>query len=242
MRDGPGNAGRRIALVGRWKALRRAVDATRAKVAQAESQPSALMCELLVVGEDHRMGWHPGVDPLAMCRALWRTYGCGRREGGSTVAMQLVRVLTGRFERNWRRKFVEIVLAVRVARYVGRYELPALYLQVGYYGWRMNGFAKACERLCIVPGQCSVREAAMLVARLKYPEPKMCSGERWRQIVGRSEYLIARLASHGRRIQGIQSRGAAPWVGRILSKSRGCAQGRRGGRERAGGAGASVGI
>ena len=47
---------------------------------------------------------HPGVEQLALCRAAWRTYGRGRQEGGSTVAMQLFRVLTSRFERSWRRK------------------------------------------------------------------------------------------------------------------------------------------
>ena len=192
-----GRVGPIPARMGVWTTLKCAVDAARADLEGAEVQPTKLMCELLVLGEDHRIGLHPGVDPLALCRAGWRTYVKDCREGGSTVAMQLVRVLTGRFERNWRRKTEEIGLAVLLTRYVPRDELPSLYLSVGYYGWRMNGFAQACRRLRFDPSQCSVRDTAMLIARLKYPQPRCCSQERWGQIIRRCEYLMARHAARG---------------------------------------------
>ena len=184
---------------GKWAALRHKVDAARARYASAEVRPNGSMCRLLVVGEDHRITFHPGVDPLALGRAAWRTYGRGRCEGGSTVAMQLVRVLTGRFERSWRRKADEIVLAMLVTRHVPSHELPALYLSVGYYGWHMNGFVQTCRRLGIAPECCSLQESATVVARLKYPEPRTCSAGRRVQIAHRSEYLMARLEHHGGR-------------------------------------------
>ena len=155
------------------------------------------MRELLVAGEDHRIALHSGVDPLALCRAAWRTYARGRVEGGSTVAMQLVRVLTGRFENSWRRKAREVALAVVATRYAHWSELVSLYLLVGYYGWRMNGFRQACGRLGIDPMNCSLRDSAMLVARLKYPQPRRCSEARRAQIAGRCEYLIARVKAGG---------------------------------------------
>ena len=175
-----------------WHILRQSVDLARRELNASEIRPNMHMCRLLILGEDRRLDWHPGVDPLALCRAAWRTYGCGRREGGSTVAMQLVRVLTGRFDRSWGRKINEMALAILVTRHVPRIELPALYLSVGYYGWRMNGFAQACQRLGIDPACCSLHESAMLVARLKYPQPRDCPAVRWQQIVSRSEYLIVR--------------------------------------------------
>ena len=181
-----------------WTALRHKVDVARARLATSEVQPNDSMCRLLVVGEDHRIARHPGVDPLALCRAVWRTYGQRRREGGSTVAMQLVRVLTGRFERRWRRKAEEIILAICVTVHVPRDELPALYLSVGYYGWGMNGFDQACRRLGIDPETCSLQESASVVARLKYPEPRRCTTGRRLQIARRTEYLVARLNHHGR--------------------------------------------
>ena len=182
---------------GKWNALRDEVDAARVRLEASEVRPNQSMCRLLVVGEDHRIALHPGVDPLALCRAAWRTYGRRRREGGSTVAMQLVRVLTGRFERSWRRKAEEMVLAILVTRHVPSDELPALYLSVAYYGWGMNGFPQACRRLCIDPESCSLQESASVVARLKYPEPRSCTTRRRLQITRRSEYLMARLEEHG---------------------------------------------
>ena len=182
-----------------WRVLRHSVDLARHELSFSDTRPNEQMCRLLVLGEDHRMGWHPGVDPLALCRAAWRTYGRSRREGGSTVAMQFVRVLTGRFERTWRRKVDEIALAILLSRYVPKVELPALYLSVGYFGWRMNGIAQACRRLAIDPVGCSLHESAMLVARLKYPQPRRCSATRWQQIAHRSEYLMVRYERDGSR-------------------------------------------
>ena len=176
----------------RWPILRESVDLARRRLDRSTVRPNAQMCRLLVLGEDHRFASHPGVDPLALCRAAWRTYGRGRREGGSTIAMQFVRVLTGRFERSWRRKIDEMVLAIHITHHVPKVELPTLYLSVAYYGWRMNGFAQACRRLDLDPASCSLRESAMLVARLKYPQPRDCSPTRWEQITLRSEYLMAR--------------------------------------------------
>ena len=184
---------------GKWEALRHKVDAARARLASAEVRPNRNMCGFLVVGEDHRIALHPGVDPLALCRAVWRTYGRGQREGGSTVAMQFVRVLTGRFERSWRRKADEMILSMLVTRHVASDELPALYLSVGYYGWRMNGFVQACRRLRIDPEYCSLQESASVVARLKYPEPRSCTTGRRLKITRRTQYLMARLEHHGRR-------------------------------------------
>ena len=90
-----------------------------------------------------------------------------------------------------------MVLAVLVTRHVSSGELPALYLSIAYYGWRMNGFFQACRRLQIDPGTCSLRESAMLVARLKYPEPRVCSTRRRLQITRRAEYMMMRFNDHG---------------------------------------------
>lgn len=188
-----------VARSGKWATLRQEIDVARNELGVAHARPNQQMCKFLILGEDHRFGSHPGVDGLALCRAAWRTYVCGRREGGSTIAMQFVRVLTGKYEKSWQRKTEEIALAICVTRYVPPAELPSLYLSVGYYGWRMNGFVQACGRLRIDPFSCSLRESAMIVARLKYPQPRVCSAERLRQITQRTEYLIARLESHGKR-------------------------------------------
>lgn len=174
-----------------WNAIRDAVDRIDVEVGAAgRAAPTCRMSELLIAGEDRRFSRHPGVDPVALCRALWKTIR-GSRQGGSTIAMQLVRTITGRYERTLVRKIREIALAILLTRYKGRSHLPALYLWVAYYGWKMNGLKQACARLGIDPRSSSEFEAARLVARLKYPEPRLPTDNRTRQIERRARHLLA---------------------------------------------------
>ena len=105
--------------------------------------------------------------------------------------MQFVRTVTGLYDRTWRRKLLEIILAVRLTRHIGRDRLPALYLWVAYYGGRMNGFKQACLRVRLDPLSTSEFESAMLVARLKYPEPRSLSRERMLRIQDRANHLMS---------------------------------------------------
>lgn len=153
---------------------------------------SPTLVALLIVAEDHRFGRHPGVDPISLCRALWRTLICGKREGGSTIAMQLVRVITGRYEKTLSRKISEIYFAIRITMYVCKPDIPKLYLTIAYFGWRMNGLKQASARLKLNSSSVSLPAAAAVIARLKYPEPRRPTKERLSKIAKRSKYIIAR--------------------------------------------------
>lgn len=180
-------------LADEWKNLKVAIDLANAEYeGNVDFHPNEQMCALLIAGEDRRFKYHPGVDPFGLCRAAWRTYVCGSREGGSTIAMQLVRTVTGRYEKTLARKFREIQLACRLTKYLSRERIPSLYLWVAYYGWRMNNFTQACGRLGIHPESTTLLDAAELVACLKYPRPRIISTERLRKIEKRSLYLVQR--------------------------------------------------
>jgi hypothetical protein len=56
----------------------------------------------------------------------------------------------------------------------------------------MNGFAQACTRLNLSMDNTSRMEAAMLIARLKYPEPKHCGILRENQISRRAKHILWR--------------------------------------------------
>ena len=159
-------------------------------------RPSWLLQALLLSGEDHRFFAHDGIDAIAICRALWRGVFLGKKEGASTIEMQLVRVLTGRYERTLVRKVREAALATLLTRVVPKPELPALYIRVGYFGWRMNGFAAACRRMQLSPPVITAQHAAALIARLKYPEPQNPSEMRRSQIHMRSMHLLALHRKH----------------------------------------------
>lgn len=147
---------------------------------------------LLIAGEDHRFMKHQGVDFVALCRAAWRTFFCDKREGGSTIAMQLVRVLTDKYEKTISRKILEIYLARQVTKYIPKNKIIALYLSVAYFGCRMNGIKQAISQLGLDPNHLSLYDSAGLIARLKYPEPLNVSKKRKRMIEVRTNYILSR--------------------------------------------------
>jgi penicillin-binding protein 1A len=163
-------------------------------------RPSTLAQQLLISGEDHRFFRHGGIDPIAICRAIWRGIVLRKPEGASTIEMQIVRVVSGRYERTLGRKIREMALATLVCREVPKEVLPALYLRIGYFGWRMNGYEAVCRRLGISAEELTAGQTARLVARLKYPQPRSTRPERWNQINIRGQHLLRLHSSrkHGR--------------------------------------------
>jgi membrane peptidoglycan carboxypeptidase len=174
-----------------WNTLREQVDQVLDQLQSTnQSPPSREMCELLIAGEDHRFWTHRGVDVWALLRALFQTVVRNSPQGGSTIAMQLVRTLTRRYDRRLSRKLMEIALAIRLTRYVGRDRIPTLYLWVAYYGWRMNNYKQACARLTLEQFSTDLIKAARLVARLKYPQPRNTSVHRCASIRRRAHHLM----------------------------------------------------
>lgn len=173
-----------------WQRVRRAIDRLRSSAPEAHRNLSLHLQQLLVSGEDHRHGRHPGFDLVAILRAMVVRFTSGSRQGASTIDQQLVRTLSGRYEWTLRRKIREILLAVLLKRHVPASELPALYLMAGYYGWRMNGLRQACVQLRIDPAMCTLSDAASLVARLKYPQSRVMSAKRALQIATRVAHLL----------------------------------------------------
>lgn len=87
------------------------------------------------------------------------------------------------------------MLACVLAARIPKQEVAALYLRWAYFGWRMNGFAVACRRLGLDESSMALRDAANVVARLKYPEPKNPSFARKSLLARRTDHIL-RLVSH----------------------------------------------
>lgn len=149
-----------------------------------------LALDYLVAVEDRRYLSHRGADILGIFRAVIRLIFLRKIEGASTVEQQLVRVLTGRYERTVSRKMLEIVLAVLLSQEKSKEEMARLYLSVAYYGWRMNGYHEALHRVCQDIKQPSSYELASIIARLRYPEGKTVSKKMSIKIANRAKYAI----------------------------------------------------
>ena len=153
-----------------------------------------ILISALVLGEDRRFYSHSGVDPIAIVSATWRLIRWGRISGASTIEQQLVRVLTGDRRRTLGRKAREITRACILDALCEKSEIAGMYMAVAYFGWQMNGVEEACRRMCIDLSTMTPRQAAGLVARLKYPEPRSLSPQREALIARRTEYLLALLS------------------------------------------------
>ncbi|MEW6754966.1 MAG: penicillin-binding protein 1C, partial [Candidatus Latescibacterota bacterium] len=96
--------------------------------------------------EDRRFRVHPGVDPLAMARALRQALQAGRVvSGGSTLTMQVARLLQPR-PRTLPTKVLEMVLALRLEAWRSKDEILRLYLDHAPYGANVVGYQAASWR------------------------------------------------------------------------------------------------
>jgi 1A family penicillin-binding protein len=121
--------------------------------------------------EDHRFELHPGIDPLAVGRAVYRNLrGGGFREGGSTITQQLARTLFLSNARTPARKAKEAVLALMLDTLLTKQQILELYLNRIYLGSGMYGvetmswsvFRKHARDL-------TVGEAALIAGLIRAP-------------------------------------------------------------------------
>lgn len=140
-----------------------------------ESLPAACIQATLAT-EDSRFYQHPGVDLLAIGRALWQNVWAGGTivSGGSTLTQQLARNLLlepdERYEQNIRRKLREAWLAWRLELHYSKDELLALYLNQTYFGNFAFGMEAAAQNFFAKPAsQLSRAECALLVGLVQYP-------------------------------------------------------------------------
>ena len=97
--------------------------------------------------EDKRFFYHPGVDPVAIGRALLRNI--KRKEtaqGGSTITMQVMRLSQKDNQRTFFNKFKESILAVRLECRYTKKKIMALYAGNAPFGGNVVGLDAAAWR------------------------------------------------------------------------------------------------
>ena len=142
----------------------------RLPVASTDVDPRFLA--MLKAYEDARFERHAGVDPVALARAGAQVLRHGRIvSGGSTLTMQVARLLEPRDERNLSAKLRQLVRAVQLERRFSKPEILGLYLTLAPYGGNLEGTrAAALSYFGREPKRLSLAEAALLVALPQSPE------------------------------------------------------------------------
>lgn len=123
--------------------------------------------------EDRRFFNHFGVELRAIPRVL-RRYLRTRKIGGiSTIEQQVVRIVTGRYERRAKRKLTELLLAFFINFHLGKREILHFYINNSYFGYGIVGCNKASRLLFAKESSTlKIHEAAIVAACLPVPIPK----------------------------------------------------------------------
>ena len=128
--------------------------------------------KLLLAYEDRRFRSHAGVDVLALGRAALQFASHGHIvSGGSTITMQLARLMEPRRERSLHAKLRQIVRALQIERQLSKDQILDLYLALAPYGGNLEGIrAASIAYFGKEPKRLSLAEAALLVALPQSPE------------------------------------------------------------------------
>ena len=130
--------------------------------------------KLLLTYEDRRFRFHAGVDPFALGRAALQLVTRGHIvSGGSTITMQLARLMEPRRERSVYAKLCQVVRALEIERQLTKDQILDLYLALAPYGGNLEGIrAASIAYFGKEPKRLSLAESALLVALPQSPETR----------------------------------------------------------------------
>jgi len=162
-----------------------------------ENIPPRLI-EALVAIEDTDFFEHHGVNPDAIMRAIVKDVSAGKlKEGASTITQQLVKNALLTRDKNFSRKFKEVLYAIRIEQELTKEQIleryfNEIYLGHGYYGIKTASdgyFHKQLKEL-------TLKEMAMLVALPKGPN-FYAPTKNYELNLGRANRIIERMLDLG---------------------------------------------
>ena len=152
----------------------------------------------ILAAEDERFYQHTGIDYIGVARAAYSNLvQGGRRQGASTITMQVARNFFLSSEKTLTRKLYEALLAFKIEHSLEKDQILELYVNQIYLGQRAYGFAAAAQ---IYYGKSldrlTLAEAAVLAGLPKAPSAynPVANPQRARQ---RQQYVLRRMKELG---------------------------------------------
>ncbi len=144
----------------------------RWRLAVTLDQVDPAYVEMLVRYEDKRFWSHAGVDPVAMGRAVLQALRHGRIiSGGSTLTMQVARILEDGTTGQMDGKLRQMRVALALERRLSKEDILTLYLNRAPFGGNLEGVrAAAYAYFQKPPARLTPAQAAFLVALPQSPE------------------------------------------------------------------------
>jgi penicillin-binding protein 1A len=151
----------------------------------------------IIAAEDERFYEHPGIDYVGVMRAAWaNVVAGGRRQGASTITMQVARNFFLSSEKTLTRKLYEALLAFKIEHSLNKEQILELYVNQIFLGQRAYGFAAASQTYYgKALDQLSIAEISMLAGLPKAPSMNPLSNpQRAKQ---RQQYVLRRMTELG---------------------------------------------
>jgi len=129
---------------------------------------------MLFAYEDKRFYDHDGVDVLALARAAYQLVSEQHIvSGGSTLTMQVARLLEPRRHRSFYAKLRQITRALQIEEKLNKNQILSLYLTLAPYGGNLEGIrAASLAYFGKEPKKLTLAQAALLVALPQAPEAR----------------------------------------------------------------------
>lgn len=148
--------------------------------------------------EDHRFRAHPGVDPIALGRAVVRNLRSpGTVQGGSTLTQQLARTLFLSNKKTYGRKAREAILAIMIDAQLSKDQVLELYLNRIYLSAGVYGVETMSRHLFGRPAkQLNLAECALVAGLARAP----ATLSPWSNLDGalaRSRIVLTRMREEG---------------------------------------------
>ncbi len=138
------------------------------------NEVDATYVELLLAYEDHRFYDHAGVDGWALARAVIQAIGNGRVvSGGSTLTMQVARLLEDSGTGKLSGKFRQMRVALAIEQHLTKAEILDLYLLLAPMGGNLEGLRSgSLAWFKKEPMRLTVAQAALMVALPQSPSAR----------------------------------------------------------------------
>ena len=147
-----------------------------------------------VAVEDHRFFLHPGVDPIALARAVFlNVRESGRVQGGSTLTQQLARTLFLSNRKSYGRKAREAVLAFLIEAQLGKQQILELYLNRIFLGAGTYGVEAMSQRVFGKPASALTLAESALIAGLARAPAALSPWSNLDEARARSHVVLARM-------------------------------------------------
>ncbi|OYU94519.1 MAG: penicillin-binding protein 1C [Bacteroidetes bacterium B1(2017)] len=111
-----------------------------------ENQVPEKFAKAIICFEDKRFFYHPGIDPMALGRAIYLNIRHAKiLSGGSTLSMQVIRLSRNK-ERTFFQKFIELFLTLRLEIGYSKQEILTMYANHAPFGGNVVGLQTAAWR------------------------------------------------------------------------------------------------